>query len=207
MKLEDLSPVTVILRGVPYETVRTVCSALKTSKAIKNVEITMNTEGCLDCIRKISEEFKDDLFIGAGTVTTYDEAVAAIDAGAQFLLAPVVLSKEINDYAHSKGVLTVSGALSPTEIWQASKNGADVVKVFPITAICDSYFKDVRAPLGAIPFMAVGGVKKTNAKKLMEQGAEYLGMGGLFSKEVLKNNQLDEMIQVCCEFESDVLGI
>lgn len=204
MKAQDLSPVTVILRGYGYEVVRNVCEAILPTKHIHNIEITMNTAGAVDCIKKISAEYGDRLNVGAGTVTTMEQAQASIDAGAQFLLAPVVLSKEIIDYAKSKQVVTVSGAYSPTEIWQALQNGSDVIKVFPISNVCDTYFKDVKAPLGDFPLMAVGGVKLSNAKQLLERGASHLGLGGVFSKDVLKANDLEAMKKEAKAFDQVV---
>ncbi|MDY3974301.1 bifunctional 4-hydroxy-2-oxoglutarate aldolase/2-dehydro-3-deoxy-phosphogluconate aldolase [uncultured Veillonella sp.] len=204
MKVQDLSPVTVILRGYGYDVVRNVCEAILPSKYIKNIEITMNTEGAIECIEKICAQYGNRLNVGAGTVTTLEQAKASIEAGAQFLLAPVVLSKEIIDYAKSKGVVTVSGAYSPTEIWQALQNGSDVIKVFPISNVCDTYFKDVKAPLGEFPLMAVGGVKLSNAKELLQRGASHLGLGGVFSKDVLKANDLEAMKKEALAFDQVV---
>lgn len=204
MKVKDLSPVTVILRGYGYDVVRNVCEAILPSKYIKNIEITMNTEGAIECIEKISAQYGDRLNVGAGTVTTLEQAKTSIEAGAQFLLAPVVLSKEIIDYAKSKGVVTISGAYSPTEIWQALQNGSDVIKVFPISNVCDTYFKDVKAPLGEFPLMAVGGVKLSNAKELLQRGASHLGLGGVFSKDVLKANDLEAMKKEALAFDQVV---
>lgn len=205
MELKDVSTVTVILRGQPYEVVRNVCLALCKTQKIRNVEITMNTEGCIDCIRKIAKEFGDKLSVGAGTVTTLEEAKEAIEAGAQFLLAPIVLDKEIIDYAKKHKVITVSGAFSPSEIWQALKNGTDIVKIFPATNVNKSYFRDVKAPLGNFKIMAVGGVNKNNARDFLEQGAEYLGMGGLIPRDVLDRNDLEEMIKASKLFEAEIL--
>ncbi|WP_298703178.1 bifunctional 4-hydroxy-2-oxoglutarate aldolase/2-dehydro-3-deoxy-phosphogluconate aldolase [uncultured Veillonella sp.] len=204
MKVEQLSPVTVILRGYGYDVVKNVCEAILPTKHIHNIEITMNTEGAIDCIKKISAEYGDRLNVGAGTVTNLEQAEASIKAGAQFLLAPVVLSKKIIDFAKTKQVVTVSGAYSPTEIWQALQNGSDVIKVFPISNVCDSYFKDVKAPLGDFPLMAVGGVKISNAKELLQRGASHLGLGGVFSKDVLKANDLEAMKREALAFDQVV---
>lgn len=204
MKLEQLSPVTVILRGHGYDVVKEVCEVILETKHIRNVEITMNTPGAIECIAKIATEYGDRLNVGAGTVTTLEEAQESIEAGAQFLLAPVVLSKEIIDYAKSMDVLTVSGAYSPTEIWQALQNGSDVVKVFPISNVCESYFKDVKAPLGDFPLMAVGGVRLSNAKDLLKRGAGYLGVGGVFSKAALAAKDVQTMKAEAAAFDQAV---
>ncbi len=77
--------VTCILRGYTYEQVRSICNVLTKGEIVKDVEITMNTEGAVDIIKKIVPEFKDSLNIGAGTVISFDDLKAAIDAGAKFV--------------------------------------------------------------------------------------------------------------------------
>ena len=204
MDIKDFSQVTVILRGYSYEVVRNICFALKETESIRNVEITMNTPNVFETIQKISEEFKADLNIGAGTVTTLDEAKKSIEGGAQFLLAPTVMDKAIMDFAKGHGVLTISGAYTPTEVFTAYQNGSDIIKIFPINSLALSYIKSIKAPLGNIPIMAVGGVNRENAKALLSHGADYLGVGGMFSKSALESNCLATMINEGKAFEKEL---
>lgn len=92
MNIEKFPKVTVILRGYTYSQTRTVVKNLA-GTCLGSVEITMNTPGALESIRKISQEFGGQIMVGAGTVLTYEEAVEAIDAGAAFLLSPTVFEK------------------------------------------------------------------------------------------------------------------
>ena len=195
MKNKELSKVTVILRGYKYETVRNICLAIEKTRHIRNLEITLNTEDALNIISKISNEFGDRLNIGAGTVTNLNSAKSAIKAGARFILSPTVLEKEVVDYAKEEGVITVCGALTPSEILQGINNGCNIIKIFPVSTISKSYFKDIRAPLGNFPIMAVGGVNKENAKVFFEDGANYIGLGGLFSSKTLKENDYKKMCE------------
>ncbi|EOR27528.1 2-keto-3-deoxy-6-phosphogluconate aldolase [Clostridium sartagoforme AAU1] len=201
MEIKDFTKITVILRGYNYETVRNICLAVKETKNIRNLEITMNTPDVFEIISKISKEFGECLNIGAGTVTSLEQAKKAIESGAEFLLSPTVMGKDIVDYARERNVITVSGALTPSEVLTACENNSDIIKIFPVSNVCKSYFKDLKGPLGEFPIMAVGGVNRENAKDYFDRGAQYIGLGGLFSKESLKENNLDKMKKDCKEFE------
>lgn len=166
MSVKDFPKVTVILRGYTYSQIRTVVKNLIGTE-LKAVEITMNTPGALDCIQKISEEFGDKILIGAGTVLTYEEAQQSIEAGAAFLLAPTVFSKEILDLCKEKGVVSVPGAFSPSEIYRSFEDGADIVKVFPAARLGSKYLTDIQAPLGKLPLMVVGGVNTGDRKSVV----------------------------------------
>ena len=192
MSVKDFPKVTVILRGYTYSQIRTVVKNLIGTE-LKAVEITMNTPGTLDCIQKISEEFGDKILIGAGTVLTYEEAQRSIEAGAAFLLAPTVFSKEILDLCKEKGVVSVPGAFSPSEIYRSFEDGADIVKVFPAARLGSKYLTDIQAPLGKLPLMVVGGVNTGNLEEYFRAGASYAGIAsGIFNKDdILQENEVN----------------
>ena len=192
MSVKDFPKVTVILRGYTYSQIRTVVKNLIGTE-LKAVEITMNTPGALDCIQKISEEFGDKILIGAGTVLTYEEAQQSIEAGAAFLLAPTVFSKEILDLCKEKGVVSVPGAFSPSEIYRSFEDGADIVKVFPAARRGSKYLTDIQAPLGKLPLMVVGGVNTGNLEEYFRAGASYAGIAsGIFNKDdILQENEVN----------------
>ena len=192
MSVKDFPKVTVILRGYTYSQIRTVVKNLIGTE-LKAVEITMNTPGALDCIQKISEEFGDKILIGAGTVLTYEEAQQSIEAGAAFLLAPTVFSKEILEKKKKKGVVSVPGAFSPSEIYRSFEDGADIVKVFPAARLGSKYLTDIQAPLGKLPLMVVGGVNTGNLEEYFRAGASYAGIAsGIFNKDdILQENEVN----------------
>ena len=192
MSVKDFPKVTVILRGYTYSQIRTVVKNLIGTE-LKAVEITMNTPGALDCIQKISEEFGDKILIGAGTVLTYEEAQQSIEAGAAFLLAPTVFSKEILDLCKEKGVVSVPGAFSPSEIYRSFEDGADIVKVFPAARLGSKYLTDIQAPLGKLPLMVVGGVNTGNLEEYFRAGASYAGIASvIFNKDdILQENEVN----------------
>ncbi|WP_312427004.1 bifunctional 4-hydroxy-2-oxoglutarate aldolase/2-dehydro-3-deoxy-phosphogluconate aldolase [Lacrimispora sp.] len=190
MKVEDFPKITVILRGYTHSQIRTVVKSLL-GTAIKSVEITMNTPDAIEIIKSISKEFGNDILVGAGTVTTYEEAEASIAAGARFLLSPITFSKEIIDLCKERGVISVPAALTPSEIMQGIRDGADIIKVFPAGVMGAAYLKDIQAPLGKFPLMVVGGVNTSNVKEFFDAGADYAGIGsGLFKKEDIISENL-----------------
>src|SRR6476660_924550 len=95
--VSNFPKITVILRGYNYEQVRTVVKLLSDSD-FKSVEIPLNSPDVFQTIEKISKEFGDEILVGAGTVLTMEDAVKSVEAGAKFLLAPTMMSKEVIQY-------------------------------------------------------------------------------------------------------------
>lgn len=184
---QSFPKVTVILRGYRYESVRAVVKQMVGTK-LQAVEITMNSDDAASTIQKIADEFGKDICVGAGTVMNLAQAKEAVEAGAQFVLSPVKLSKEIIDYCHEHGVITVPAAMTPSEIQELLENGADIVKVFPAARLTPQYIKDVMAPLGRIPLMVVGGINGLNAQDYFDAGARFAGIGsGIFDKKDIED--------------------
>jgi 2-dehydro-3-deoxyphosphogluconate aldolase/(4S)-4-hydroxy-2-oxoglutarate aldolase len=113
---------------------------------------------------------------GAGTVLDAATAAKVIDAGAQFVVSPVFRSSLIAA-CHERNVPVTPGCFTPTEILDAWEAGADIVKVFPATALGPGYIKDVRAPLPHVKLMPTGGVTVENAGEWIKAGAVAVGVG------------------------------
>ena len=193
MKIEEFPKITVILRGYNYDQVRLITELL-VKYGIKSLEITMNTENAFEIIKKIKEEFGKKIFIGAGTVINMENTKEAVKAGAEFILSPIMLEKEILEYCKSKEVLTVPGAFSPTEITESLRNGADIVKIFPAERMGSKYISDITAPLGELPLMVVGGINKNNVNDYFKKGAKYAGIAsGIFEKEDILNEDREKL--------------
>jgi 2-dehydro-3-deoxyphosphogluconate aldolase/(4S)-4-hydroxy-2-oxoglutarate aldolase len=118
----------------------------------------------------------DGVVIGAGTVTDVTTAKAVIAAGARFVVGPV-FRPEIIATCHMNGVAALPGCFSPTEIFSAWEMGADIVKVFPATALGPGYFKDLRGPMPHVKMMPTGGVTLGNAGDWIRAGAVAIGAG------------------------------
>jgi len=202
--IKSFPKVTVILRGYTYSQIRTIVKNLVGTK-LQAVEITMNTPDAINIINKISQEFGDLVQIGAGTVTTYEEAEKSIKAGATFLLSPTMLSKEILDLCKEKNVVSVPGAYSPTEIKKCFEDGADIVKIFPAATLGSEYLSNIQAPLGILPLMVVGGINSENVSDYFKAGALFAGIAsGIFDKNDILNENEESLKQSIEYFESKI---
>ena len=199
MEINDLSTVTIILRGFELDKVEAEAQAMENTN-IKNIEVTTNSPNYLKTISEIKSKYPH-INIGAGTVTTYDQAIKSIDAGASFILSPIMLSKDIVKLCNDNNVICVPAAMTPSEINQMFDLGADVVKVFPATTVGPKFFKDIQAPLGKLNLMAVGGVNINNAKQFLDNGCKYLGIGtGMFNKKDIETKNIEKMRESIKDF-------
>jgi 2-dehydro-3-deoxyphosphogluconate aldolase/(4S)-4-hydroxy-2-oxoglutarate aldolase len=142
-------------------------------------------------IRYALENEHYGLNIGAGTVCTKDDLDAALEAGAQFIVTPV-LSKKVVKSCVKKGIPVFPGAYTPTEIFQAWSLGASMVKIYPATALGPGYIKDLKAPMNQLKLLPTGGVSLENMEAFLKAGANGLGIGGqLFDKKLIQDKNWD----------------
>src|SRR5262249_56957140 len=128
-----------------------------------------------ELIRDLAPTLPADFLLGAGTVTDAATARAVIDAGASFVVSPV-FRPEVIAACHEQDVPMMPGCFSPTEILTACECGADIVKLFPATALGPQFVKDVRAPLPQVKLMPTGGVSLDNAGDWIRAGAVAVGI-------------------------------
>jgi len=143
---------------------------------VRALEVTMTVPGAVELIRQLAPALPSGFLLGAGTVTDAATARAVIDAGASFVVGPVFRPAVIAA-CHERGVPAMPGCFSPTEILAAHEAGADIVKVFPATALGPQFIKDVRAPLPQVKLMPTGGVTLDNAGDWIRAGAVAVGLG------------------------------
>lgn len=159
---------------------------------IRVIEITLNTPGALDAIRKISNMYPDVL-VGAGTVLNANEAKEAIQAGAQFLLSPT-LSQSTVQIGVKEDIPVIPGVMTPTEALAAYEYGAEIVKVFPVRSLGVEFAADLAGPLPFIKLAAVGGVSIANAGDFLQAGWHVLGIGGqLVNHQLIAENNFAEI--------------
>jgi 2-dehydro-3-deoxyphosphogluconate aldolase / (4S)-4-hydroxy-2-oxoglutarate aldolase len=140
------------------------------------VEITMTVPGAVAVIAQLARD-NPKLVVGAGTVLTLPAAQECADAGASFLTAPG-FDREIVEFAAKQDLAALPGALTPTEVVNAWRSGADIVKVFPCTPVGGSqYIKSLKTSLKLIPLMAAGGVNQRTAVDFILAGATAIGVG------------------------------
>ena len=189
MLLENYPDITLIFRNTPSKLIHFVCETIIDEKFDFALELTMNSSN-IDELSNFILTYPE-LKIGAGTVLNLDSARMAIACGAQFLLSPTVMPDDVISFSKQSSVFIVSGAFTPSEIWSAYQKGSDIVKVFPARDLPMSYVKDIQAPLGNVPLMAVGGVSPSNMQSFFDIGFQYVGIGSsLFgnNSDVTKEN-------------------
>lgn len=143
---------------------------------VRALEVTMTVPGAVELIRAIKPTLPDGFLLGAGTVTDAATATRVIDAGASFVVSPV-FRRDVLSEAHRHDVAALPGCFTPTEILDAWEAGADIVKVFPATALGPTFFKDVRGPLPHVKLMPTGGVTIDNVGTWIAAGAVAVGIG------------------------------
>jgi 2-dehydro-3-deoxyphosphogluconate aldolase / (4S)-4-hydroxy-2-oxoglutarate aldolase len=164
------------------------------------IEFTMTTPGALDIIAKSAAEFGSSVLLGAGTVLDTETARAAILAGARFLVAPT-LNLDVIDLAHRYDVATLPGVFTPTEMLTAWEAGADLLKVFPATALGPQYFKDVLAPLPYLRMVPTGGVSLENCADFIKAGAVAVAVGSnLVDKKAVKEGRWADLTATARQF-------
>jgi 2-dehydro-3-deoxyphosphogluconate aldolase/(4S)-4-hydroxy-2-oxoglutarate aldolase len=182
--IEQFGIVAVIRLKDPAR-VRGVVDALAAG-GVRALEVTMTVPRAVDLIRELAPTMPDGFLLGAGTVTDAATARAVISAGAAFIVGPV-FRPEVIAACHDRDVPAIPGCFSPTEILAAHEAGADIVKVFPATALGPTFIRDVRAPLPQVKLMPTGGVTIENAGEWIRAGAAAVGVGSA----LLDNKAID----------------
>ena len=166
---------------VPVLRAESVEKALALAGAIADggvtvLEVTMTVPGALEALRTLVKE-NPELVIGAGTVLDPETARTCILEGAKFIVSPNTNRRTI-EMCNRYTVPSLPGALTPTEIVTAWEAGADVVKVFPASAMGGAkYIKSLKAPLPQIEMIPTGGVSLASAREFLEAGSFALGVG------------------------------
>lgn len=178
------SGVVAVLRLASADLLLEVAGALVAGGVIA-IEVTMSTPGAIEGIARLTREFGSKAVFGVGTVLDAQTARKAIEAGAEYVVSPG-FDEAVHQATKGLGKLSMPGAMTPTEIMRAWGAGADVVKVFPSTALGPGYFRDVLAPLPHIRLMPTGGVDARNVGDWIKAGAVCVGAGSnLVPKDAL----------------------
>lgn len=173
-EIED-SGLLPVLRADSSEQAVAIADAI-VAGGISVLEVTMTVPGAIDVIRTLVKQSKG-LLIGAGTVLDPETARACMLAGAQFIVSPTL---NLNTIALCLryGVAVIPGALTPTEVLTAWEAGADIVKVFPCSAVGGAkYLKALHGPMPQLKLIPTGGVSLATAEEFLRSGALALGVG------------------------------
>ncbi len=190
--------IIVIVRKLEKEYLLPVAKAIYEG-GIKLIEVTFDQTGdfsfelTLDEIKTLRKNFDNKLHVGAGTVLTEEQVKLAYEAGAEFIISPNTDIKVIKETLKC-GMVSIPGAMTPTEIIDAHNNGADFVKLFPAGNLGADYISSVTAPINHIKIIAVGGIDDNNMNKFISAGAAGVGVGScIVRRDLIKEGEFDEI--------------
>lgn len=178
-------PIIGILRHMPQQQTFRLAEYYFQA-GLTTLEVTMNSEGVTDTIAELTQAYAQKLNIGAGTVCTLHDLDQAMQAGASFIVSPI-LNEDLIRRCVAEDIPVFPGAYTPTEIYRAWSLGASMVKVFPATQLGPAYVKDVLAPLPQLKLLPTGGVTADNFADFLRAGAHGVGMGSsLFPRHIVE---------------------
>lgn len=167
--------VVAVIRLTDADQLKAVAEALLEG-GVRALEVTMTVPRAVPLIEQLSATLPKDVIVGAGTVLDTETARQVVLAGARFVVGPVFRPAVI-ELCHRYDVAMMPGCFTPTEILAAWEAGADLVKVFPATALGPGFFKDIHGPLPQVRMMPTGGVTRENAGEWIRAGAVAIGVG------------------------------
>ncbi len=160
---------------------------------INSIEITLTTPNALSIIKQLKRNYKSSILLGAGTVTDLDSAKKSIDAGAEFIVSPIYNIEVIN-YLKKNRFPIISGAFSPTEIYNSYHAGVDMIKIFPANLLGLENFKSIQGIMPNLLLMPTGGLTSKNARNWLDAGADVLGIGSsLINDQIVSNKDFDTL--------------
>ncbi len=198
--IED-KKIIVIVRGVEKEKLIPLTEAMYEG-GVRLLEVTYDAKGIVpdeqtaENINLLAKEFEGRMYIGAGTVISEKQVELTKQAGGKFIISPDTYDKVI-EKTRELEMVSISGALTPTEIQAAHRFGADFVKLFPITNLGIEYVKAVKAPLSHIKLLAVGGINENNMQDYLKAGVSGFGIGSnIIDKKFLENNDYEKLCEL-----------
>ncbi len=197
-RLRDATVIAIFRTASAEQAIEGAAAAIR--GGFEAVEVTLNSPGATDAIAEIARG--GSALVGVGTVTAPEQVKEAHDAGAEFVVTPVVVP-EVVEAAHSLALPVAMGASTPTEIFTARSAGADWVKVFPGELLGGpDYIAEILGPLNGTPMLVSGGLTAENYLGYLDAGAELVGFAGsVFGKEIAAEGRYEEFerraIEVC----------
>ena len=186
--------IIVIVRGVEKEKLIPLAEAMYVG-GIRLLEVTYSANGKVsdeetaENIGILAKHFEGRMYIGAGTVLTEKQVELTAKVGGKFIISPDTCPEVIRK-TRELGLVSMPGALTPSEMQIAHRNGADFVKLFPITNLGASYVTAVKAPLSHLKILAVGGVDENNIAEYLKAGINGFGLGSniIDKKKIAEND-------------------
>lgn len=190
--------IIAIVRGVAIEKIVETAEAMYRG-GIRLIEVTYSANGSVsdeetaESIRLLAEHFAGRMLVGAGTVMTKRQVELTKNVGGKFIISPDT-NEEIIRHTKSLGLISIPGALTPSEITAAHRAGADFVKLFPISSLGSEYVKAIKAPISSVRFLAFGGIGLDNMEEYAKAGVCGFGIGSnLANLKLIESGNFDEI--------------
>ena len=193
-------PIVGIIRNIKAESLANIMPQF-VEAGFSSIEITMNTPDASKMIADTITSYGNALNVGAGTVCSLSDLENALNAGANFIVTPVVVKDVIKECV-KLGVPIFPGAFSPSEIYEAWSLGATMVKVFPASTLGADYIKSVKAPFPQIKIMPTGGIETKDLALYRKSGADAFGIGSpLFPTSLIDKGEWSKLSDHMKEFK------
>lgn len=184
-------PLIAVLRAARAEDYDPVIAALADS-GVRSIEVTLSTPGTIPRVPELRSIVGDTVEVGVGTVTSAADARAAIDAGASYIVTPV-MRPEVIETCVAAGVPVYPGALTPTEVLAAWETGATAVKIFPASTVGPEYGSHLRGPFPDLRFIPSGGIDLDGIEQWLRAGATAVSVGGPLLGDALRGGSLADL--------------
>lgn len=192
-------PVLGILRGAELSQIEPLIEVV-IKAGLQTLEITMNTPGAPELIKKAKQVAAGRLTLGAGTVLSMQDLKLALKSGATFIVMPVLV-RNVVEFCVKNKIPVFPGAFTPSEIYQAWDAGATMVKVFPAKFFGPEYFREIKGPLNNVQLLACSGVTVENMRDYFTSGASAVSFGAsVFRKDWLKAKNFNAIGQAVKRF-------
>ena len=187
-----------VIRASSKEEALSIIDAI-VAGGIDTIEVTMTVPDAVELMGKLST--REDLLIGAGSVLDPEQARDCINAGAKFIVSPTTNFDTI-EYCNDKEIVVMPGALTPTEILNASEAGADIVKVFPADSMGGAkYLRSLKAPMPHLKLIPTGGVDQSTAADFIKAGAEAIGVGAdLVDLKAIREGRAQDITKIASKY-------
>lgn len=191
-----------VIRGENQNIVEQTIDAI-VEGGIHLIEITMTVPNAIELIENLIRKYENtNIIIGAGTVLDEEKAKKVINAGAKFVVSPV-LDENVIKVCNENNILVIPGVATTTEAYNAMKYGAEILKLFPSNIYGPSFIKTIKGPFPNIQIIPTGGVSLENLDKWLEVGAIAVGVGGEFSK-CAKEGNFEKVKELAKEFVNKI---
>jgi 2-dehydro-3-deoxyphosphogluconate aldolase/(4S)-4-hydroxy-2-oxoglutarate aldolase len=191
--------VVAIIRADNSEELIHACRAL-IAGGVSGIEITMTTPNALKVIGDVTREFGDAVLAGVGSVLDAETAEAALAAGAEYVVTPV-LRPDVIAFCNRVDKPIFSGSYTPTEAQTAYELGADFIKIFPADGLGPKYIQAIRGPLPHLNIVPTGGVDVNSAGAFIRAGCVAVAAGStLVSKDILRNKDWAQLTALAAQF-------